>query len=98
MRTLDMTVSAPIQSPENVTNPNQMMYPLFEAMLRSMGLTLKPTYTCQDLASLFGVTARTVQSKVADGTIPSRRLLGGARFLPADVEEYLRKSAETPPR
>jgi hypothetical protein len=38
------------------------------------------------------------QSKVADGTIPSRRLLGGARFLPADVEEYLRNSAETPPR
>jgi excisionase family DNA binding protein len=98
MTTLDMTASAPTQGPGNVTNPNQTMYPLFETMLRSRGLTLQPTYTCQDVASLFGVTVRTVQSKVADGTIPSRRLLGGARFLPADIEEYLRNSAETPPR
>jgi excisionase family DNA binding protein len=67
-------------------------------MLRSKGLEMQPTYTCQDVASLFGVTARTVQSKVADGTIPSRRLLGRAKFLPADIEEYLRNSAETPPQ
>ncbi len=98
MTTLDMTTSAPTQGPGNVTNPNQIMYPLFETMLRSKGLTLQPTYTCQDIASLFGVTVRTVQSKVADGTIPSRRLLGSARFLPADIEEYLRKCSKTTSR
>ena len=86
MTTSDMSISAPTQSPENVPNPNQTMYPLFETISRSTGLTLQPTYTCQDVASLFGVTARTVQSRVADGTIPSRRLLGGARFLPADMK------------
>jgi excisionase family DNA binding protein len=98
MTTPGVTLSAPTQVPENLTNPNQTMYPLFETILRSKGLALQPTYTCQDVASLFGVTARTVQSKVADGTIPSRRLLGGARFLPADIEEYLRNSAGDPHR
>lgn len=98
MTPFDTPVSAPTHSPENVSNPNQTTYPLFETMLRSKGLTLQPTYTCKDVASLFGVTARTVQSKVADGTIPSRQLLGGARFLPADIEEYLRNSAETHPK
>jgi excisionase family DNA binding protein len=98
MDSFGITVTTPNQGGEPVTNPNQSLYPLFETMLRCMGLSLQPTYTCQEVASLFGVTARTVQSKVADGTIPSRRLLGGARFLPADIEEYLRNSAETPPR
>ena len=97
MLTFDMAVSAQTQSTENITNPNQTMYPLFETMLRSSGLTLQPTYTCQDIASLFGVTARTVQSRVADGTIPSRRLLGGAGSS-GGASGVLRNSAETPPR
>ena len=80
------------------TNPNQPLYPLFETMLRSLGRTLQPTYTCQDVACLFGVTARTIQSNVADGTIPSRKLIGGARFLPIDIEEYLRKASTPSPR
>lgn len=69
-------------------------YPLFETMLRSMGLKLQATYTCQDIASLFGVTARTIQSKAADGTLPSRELIGGGRFLPIDIENYLRTAGD----
>ncbi len=76
--------------PEEDPQPNQSAdysrYPLFETMLRSKGLKLQATYTCQDIASLFGVTARTIQSKVADGTLPSRKLIGGGRFLPLDIE------------
>jgi excisionase family DNA binding protein len=68
----------------------QSLYPLFENMLRTMGLALKATYTCQDVATLFGVTARTIQCKVADGTLPSRKLIGRGRFLPKDLEDYLR--------
>jgi hypothetical protein len=71
---------------------NDADYPLFEAMLRSKGLTLQAKYTCQDIASLFGVTAQTIQNKVKDGTLPSRRLIGGGRFLPIDIENYLRNA------
>ena len=80
------------------TNPSQPPYPLLETMLGSLGRTLQPTYTCQDLACLLGVTARTIQSNVANGTIPSRKLIGGARFLPIDIEEYLRKASNPSPR
>jgi hypothetical protein len=78
------------------THPTQPQFPLLETMLRSLGRTLQPTYTCRDLACLFGVTTRTIQSKVADGTIPSRKLIGGARFLPIDIEEYLRRASNPP--
>lgn len=70
------------------------LYTLFETMLRGKGMKLQATYTCQDIANLFGVTARTIQSKVKDGTLPSRRLIGGARFLPIDIENYLRNAGE----
>jgi excisionase family DNA binding protein len=82
---------------ETTTNRDHSLYPLFETMLRSMGLTLKPSYTCQDVANLFGVTARTIQSKVADGTLPSRKLIGRGRFLPTDIEDYLRKAGRDRP-
>jgi excisionase family DNA binding protein len=64
-------------------------------MLRSKGLKLQATYTCKDVAELFGVTERTIQYKVKDGTLPSRRLIGSGRFLPIDIENYLRKTGET---
>jgi len=61
-------------------------------MLRSKGLKLQPSYTCEDIASLFGVTARTIQSKAKDRILPSRKLIGGGRFLPVDIENYLRNA------
>jgi hypothetical protein len=79
------------------TNSTRPQYPLFETLLHSLGRPLQATYTCRDLACLFGVTARTIQSKVADGTIPSRKLIGGARFLPTDIEEYLREASNPSP-
>lgn len=75
---------------------SQTLYPLLETMLKSLEQPMLPRYTCKDVAELFGVSPRTIQSNVADGTIPSRKLMGGARFLPADLEEYLRNARKAP--
>jgi Helix-turn-helix domain len=71
---------------------DQPAYPLLEGLLRIKGSALQPTYTNADVASLFSVSVRTIQSRVADGRLPSRRLLGRARFLPIDLEAFLRES------
>jgi hypothetical protein len=55
-------------------------------------MTLQPTYTNRDVAKLFGVTVRSIQSRVASGQIPVRDLPGRAKFLSCDLEEYLRQS------
>jgi hypothetical protein len=73
-------------------NNNQYEYPLLEALLRIKQLTLKPTYTNADVASLFDVSVRTIQASVADGSLPGRKLIGRARFLPVDLEEFLSRS------
>jgi hypothetical protein len=75
---------------------SQPEYPLLEALLRIMQLTLKPTYTNADVASLFGVSIRTIQSRAADGSLPSRKLMGRARFLPIDLERFLLRSGKDP--
>src|SRR5690348_6268181 len=82
------------KDPEPRQHSEPLLYPLFETMLRSKGMKLQATYTCHDMANLFGVTARTIQSKVKDGTLPSRKLIGGARFLPIDIENYLSNAGE----
>jgi len=68
---------------------NQPAYPLLEALLYVKELTLQATYTNADVASLFDVSVRTIQSRAADGGLPSRKLIGRARFLPVDLEEFL---------
>jgi hypothetical protein len=68
---------------------NQPTYPLLEALLYAKGLKLQGTYTNADVASLFGVSVRTIQSHVADGSLPSRKLIGRARFLSVDLEKLL---------
>jgi hypothetical protein len=70
---------------------NEPKYPLLEEMLRIKGLKLQATYTNADVASLFETSVRTIQSRTADGTLNSRKLIGRARFLPVDLEEFLAK-------
>lgn len=67
-------------------------YPLLEELLAFRQMTLQPTYTIRDVAKLFGVTVRSIQSSVASNQLPSRDLPGRARFLPVDLEEFLRES------
>lgn len=67
-------------------------YPLLEEMLAMSEFALKPTYTLGDVANLFAVTVRSIQSRVASGQLPSRDLPGRAKFLPVDLEEFLQGS------
>ena len=71
---------------------NQPAYPLLEALLNIKGLTLQATYTNADVASMFDTSIRTIQSRAADGTLHSRKLIGRARFLPIDLEAFLFES------
>jgi len=67
-------------------------YPLLEEMLALRQMALRPTFTIRDVAKLFGVTVRAVQSRVASGQLASRDLPGRAKFLPVDLEDFLRES------
>jgi len=69
------------------------VYPLLEAMLRIKGAPLKAMYTNRDVAALFETSIRTIQYRIAEGTLPSRNLIGRARFLPCDLETFLENSA-----
>ena len=67
-------------------------YPLLEEMLALSQMTLQPTYTLRHVAQLFGVTVRSIQSRVASRQLSARDLPGRARFLPIDLEQFLRES------
>jgi predicted DNA-binding transcriptional regulator AlpA len=80
-----------------MTNLGTPQYPLLEALLTDKGLQFQALYTNADVASLFGVSIRTIQNRIADGTLPSRKLIGRARFLPIDLEQFLAGSRENNP-
>jgi hypothetical protein len=75
--------------------PNQSeppKYPLLEEILALRQMALQPMYTNQDVGKLFGVSVRAIQDRVASGKLAARDLPGRAKFLPCDLEEYLRQS------
>ena len=67
-------------------------YPLLEEILAMRGMSLQPMYTIRDVATLFAVTTRSIQSRVASGQLPARDLPGRAKFLSVDLETFLRES------
>lgn len=67
-------------------------YPLLEEVLALRQMPLQPMYTIRDVAALFGVTVRAIQTRVASGQLPSRDLPGRAKFLPVDLEQFLCES------
>ena len=73
-------------------------YPLLEELLILRQMALQATYTVRDVADMFGVTVRCIQSRVASGQLPSRDLPGRAKFLPVDVEQFLRNSKKEGPK
>lgn len=75
-----------------MSSPQPPKYPLLEEVLALRQMTLQPMYTIRDVAMLFGVTARSIQARVASGQLPSRDLPGRAKFLPLDLEQFLRES------
>ena len=73
-------------------------FPLLEEMLRIKRMPLKAGFTNGDLARLFGVSGRAICARVQSGQLTSRNLPGRAKFLPSDVEEFLRNSKRNPRR
>jgi hypothetical protein len=67
-------------------------YPLLEEVLALRQMILQPMYTIRDAAKLFGVSVRSIQTRVASGQLASRDLPGRAKFLPFDLEEFFRQS------
>ena len=67
-------------------------YPLLEEGLALRQMALQPMYTIGDVAKLFGVTVRSIQSRIASGQLPARDLPGRGRFLSIDLEQFLRES------
>jgi hypothetical protein len=67
-------------------------YPLLEELLALRQMTLQPTYAIRNVAQLFNVSVRAIQARVASGQLPSRDLPGRAKFLPIDLEQFLRES------
>lgn len=67
-------------------------YPLLEELLSLQGRQLQACYRIAEVAQIFGVSPRAIQTRVALGQIASRDLPGRARFLPGDVEGFLASS------
>ena len=67
-------------------------YPLLSELLALRKQPIEPFYSVRDVAGLFGVTVRSIQSRVSAGQLTKRDLPGRAKFLPADLEEFLQNS------
>jgi hypothetical protein len=80
--------------PQNPQKPKK--HPMLEDMLATRGLSLQPTYSNRDVALLFRVSARAIQDRVASGKLIAQDLPGRAKFLPVDLEEFLRNSQRGP--
>ena len=73
--------------------PKPAKYPLLETVLAYKGLPMKGTFTVQDVADLFNVTIRTIQTRMKRGGLTARDLPGRSRFLAMDLEQLLQGSS-----
>jgi hypothetical protein len=64
-------------------------YPLLREYLNLKGIPLKPAFTVSEVAQMFEVSSRTIQSRIARGRLKMRDLPGRAKILPIDLEEML---------
>lgn len=79
--------------PSDHPKPNR--FPFLETILSHRGLSLKAMYSLRDVAEIFQVTIRTIQQRVKAGQLISRDLPGRAKFLSADLEDFLSSSRRT---
>lgn len=71
---------------------SQTKYPLLSEFLTLQQVSLKATYTVSEVATLFHVSPRAIQNRVASGQLSARDLPGRARFLSEDLEAFLSSS------
>jgi len=74
--------------------PKPAKYPLLETVLAYRALPMKGSFCMQDVADLFGVTTRTIQTRVKRGGLISRDLPGRSKFLAVDLEQLLQGSTK----
>jgi hypothetical protein len=74
-------------------SPKPVRYLLLESVLASKGLQPKALYKLTDVAQLFGVSVRSIQERTKRGQLNSRNLPGHAKFLPLDIEEFIKNSS-----
>jgi len=70
-------------------------YPLLETVLAYRGIPMKGSFTAQDVADIFSVTTRTIQTRIKRGGLTSRDLPGRSKFLAMDLEQFLQQSSKT---
>jgi hypothetical protein len=72
-------------------------FPLLETIISYKGLSMKGDFTLQDVADLFSVTTRTIQSRIKRGGLTARDLPGRSKFLAVDLEQFLQASSKAAP-
>lgn len=77
--------------------PKLARYPLLETVLACKGMPMKAIFTIKDLANLFNVSIRTIQSRVARGQLVPRDLPGRAKYLAVDLEKLLQSTSGAAP-
>ena len=75
-----------------MNNPEPTNYPMLEAILAIQNMPLQPMYSNKDLAQIFKVCVRAIQNWISAGRLTPRNLPGRWRFLPQDLEDFLRAS------
>lgn len=71
---------------------NEDRYPFLCALLRDRNLPFLPFYSTRNVAEIFKVVPRSILYLIKAEKLVPRDLPGRAKFLPQDLEEYLRKS------
>jgi hypothetical protein len=79
-----------------MSNLETPQYPLLEQILSILNRSLQATYSTRDVASIFQVSPRAIQHRIASGQLMRRDLPGRARFLPQDIEDFLAGSRRGP--
>lgn len=75
-------------------SPKPVKCPLLEMIMAHKNLPLRALYRLRDAADVFGVSVRSIQSRVRRGELIARNLPGRAKFLPIDLEDFLANSAK----
>jgi hypothetical protein len=64
-------------------------YRLLAEVLKIKNMLIKPMYSTRDLAEIFDVSARAIQSWATAGKLTPRHLPGRWKYLTQDVEDFL---------
>ena len=78
--------------PSSANGQPPLQLPTSPQLAMDRGLPYQALYTTADAARIFLVTPRAILYLIASGKLVGRDLPGRARFLPQDLEDYLRNS------